>query len=602
MRRLLLPLAAALLGLACQSELAFSPESLAVGPGGMVGNGEPVTNGVFPGGRDVLPLPREGASVADDTRPPNCDAACEAYCAGAALQNPVNRGLCRSLWGVGLAARPIVPAEACRRLFIDLVGRVPTADETDSMCGAGEDWGASVKRLMDDPAFVELNQRRAADRFQYSNEVVSVQSIYDMDRLTAKLYRGLVPYDLFAAVVSAHPVLTRRNADPGDRAESLFRQFLGRPPFETERADMARLYRSWHSSYYDHPYLNMRLPDAFLRFPCVGEDNELDASRTGECTSVVWGYHPLLFTPDLRASQDPTAQGLTTWSGLLRADEWEQLQVPGRILSTQRAFWEKAVDDVVEQYLGYPLDAQVPEVREELVQWLLQHDGDLRSVHHAVLTSIAYLQSTEGESSARYRWTYGPLKQMDAEVWLDSMARATGRELGRCDHRISRPQAFLEAKSLSAYRVLQSSQWALDEDGNVDTRYASVARTLGGCPENVAGGRFKVVSILTTATQLDFVNGLCNPALEGGAASEAAAPVERLLPASLGATRLLDAQGAQDIAAFQYRSLLGRSPTQAERDEVQAAGAGCALGRCTSEQFARPLCFALLSSAEHLFY
>jgi hypothetical protein len=35
---------------------------------------------------------------------------------------------------------------------------------------------------------------------------------------------------------------------------------------------------------------------------------------------------------------------------------------------------------------------------------------------------------------------------------------------------------------------------------------------------------------------------------------------------------------------------------------VQVAGAGCALGRCTSEQFARPLCFALLSSAEHLFY
>ncbi|MBF5042930.1 hypothetical protein FGE12_11070 [Aggregicoccus sp. 17bor-14] len=598
-RAALLPL---LLLAACSGDLPFGPENVAVGPGAMVGNGEPVTSGHFAGGQDVLPAPRAGASVADDTRPPNCDADCEAYCAGAGLQNPVNRGLCRSLWGVGLAPRPIVAQEACRRLFIDLVGRVPTADESEAACGAGGDWGATVERLMGEDAFVALNQRRAADRFLYSNEVVSVQGIYDMDNLVAKLYRGLVPYDQFAEVASAHPVLVRRNADPGDRAESLFRQFLGRPPFESEKADMARLYRTWHSGYYDHAYLNMRLPDAFVRFPCAGDDGQVDDTLRGECTSVLWGYHELSFTPDLRASRDPNLNQLTTWSGLLRPEEWEKLQVPGRILASQRAFWEKAVDDVVEQYLGYNLDAQVPEVREELVQWLFQNNGDIRSVHHAVVTSVAYLQSTAGESSARYRWTYGPLKQMEAEVWLDSMSPAAGQDPGRCDHRISRPQAFLDAKSLSAYRVLQASQWRLDAKGNVDTAYATVARTLGGCPENVAGGRFKVVSILTTATQLDFVNALCNPALEKGEAADAAAPAERLLPAGTAATRVLDAGLAQSIGTLQYRALLGRSPSADELGELQTAGAACAAGTCTAEQFARPLCFALLTSAEHLFY
>ncbi len=589
-----------LLAAGCQSELAFGPEQLAVGPGGMVGNNEPLSSGTFAGGNDVLPAARPDAGVADDSRPPNCDADCEAYCAGAGLQNPVNRGLCRSLWGVGLEARPIVTAEACRRLFVDVVGRVPTADEAEAACTG--DWGATVKRLMDEEAFVQLNQRHAADRFQYSNEVVSVQGIYDMDRLVAKLYEGRIPYDLFAAVVSAHPVLTRRNADPGDRAESLFRHFLGRPPFENERADMARLYRVWHSGYYDHPYLNMRLPDAFLRFPCLGEDGEVDAAQRGHCASVLWGYHELTFTPDLRASRDPGINELTTWSGLLRAEEWERLQLPGRILATQRAFWEKAVDDVVVQYLGYDLDAQVPEVREELVQWLLSHDGDLRSVHHAVLTSVAYLQSTAGESSARYRWTHGPLKQLDAEVWLDSIARATGRTLSSCDHRISRPQAFLEARSLSAYRILEASRWQFAEDGSVDTRYSDVARTLGGCPENVAGGRFKVVSILTTATQLNFVNALCNPALATGEAAQGAAPAEVLLPGGVGASRALDVGLAAGIASHQYRALLGRSPTDVELAEAQEAGAACALGSCPAEQFARPFCFALLSSAERLFY
>ena len=52
------------------------------------------------------------------------------------------------------------------------------------------------------------------------------------------------------------------------------------------------------------------------------------------------------------------------------------------------------------------------------------------------------------------------------------------------------------------------------EEGELDERYSELARTLGGCPENVVGGRFRVVSILTTATQLSFVQELCNPTLD----------------------------------------------------------------------------------------
>ena len=584
---------------ACASEPPFDPEDLAVGPGGMVGNGAPLTDGVYAGGNDVLPPPRTVAVTPDDTRPPNCDGACAAYCAGAGLQNPVNRGLCRSLWGVGLAHRPVDAAEACRRLFIDLVGRVPTADEAEATCQGR--WGDTARALMADEAFVALNQRRAADRFLYSTEVVSVQSIYDMDRLVAKLHRGLVPYDLFAAVASAHPVMTRRNADPADRAEALFKQFLGRPPFEHERADMARLYRLWYSGYYDHPYLNMRLPDAFLRYRCINQETgAVDEEHRGECASVLWGYNEVILKPDLRAAADRSINALTTWHGLLRASEWEQLAVPGRILATQREFWEKAVDDVLQQYLGYDLAAQVPEVREELVEWLFRYQGDIRAVHHAVVTSAAYLQSTAGAGAApRYRWTYGPLKQMQAEVWLDSMARAAGVDVGACDHRISRPQDFLAAGSVPAYRVLQKSRWRLNGEGRVDTGYAEVARTLGGCPENVSGGRYTVVSILTTATQLSFVHQLCDPAGAGGAT---AARAQALLPDAVTPARALDVALAGDVARHQYRLLLGRAPPDVELTEARGAGEQCAASGCTAEQFARPFCFALLSSAERTFY
>ncbi|MFY0573467.1 hypothetical protein ACN28S_03060 [Cystobacter fuscus] len=479
-----------------------------------------------------------------------------------------------------------------------MLGRVPDAAEAEATCAGG--WGATVKRLMDSDEFILVQQRHAADRFLYANQVASLQSIYDMDRLVAKLYRGLVPYDLFASVVSAHPVFTRRYADPGDKAEALFRQFLGRPPFEHERADMARLYRLWYSGYYDHPQLGMRLPDAFVRFRCLDKDGKVNDAARGECASVLWGYNELTFTPDLRAAHDPSLNNeLTLWSGLLTAEEWARLQIPGRILARDLSFWERAVDDVLAQYLGYDLPALVPEVRGELVRFLLENHGDIRSVHYAVATSAAYLQSAEGAAASTYRWAYGPLKQVDAEVWIDSLARQTGYELPGCDHRISQPESLLNAGSIAGYRVLAESRWKTNDKGNVDKRYSDLARTLGGCPENVVGGRFRVVSILTTATQLSFVQSLCNPALDPKLKG---ADVARLLPEGMSSSLAVNEQVGEQIATHQYRLLLGRSPDATEKAEAREAGRECALTRCSAEEFARPYCFALLSSAERIFY
>jgi hypothetical protein len=587
------------LGLGCQSRHPYDALDPAIGPGGLVGNGLPVSDGNFTGGHDVLPSAR-GVAAPDPSRPPDCDGTCVAYCDMANLTNPVNRGMCRSLWGVGLAHQPVNAVQACRRLFVDLIGRLPTADDIAQTCQG--DYGATVKALMARDEFIFINQRRMADKFLYSSEVVSVERIYDMDRLVAKLMKGLVAYDQFAAVASAHPVLVRRSVDPGDRVEMLFRLFLGRPPFENERADLGRLYALWHSGYYDHPYLNVRLPDAFLRYRCLTEDNkEIDPDTRGLCTSVLWGYHELIFKPDFRAAVDRSINDnpLTMWSGLIRAEEWAELQVPGKILAQQTAFWERAVDDVLEQYLGYSLSALVPEVRQELVKYLLSFNGDIRAVHYAVVTSAAYLQSHEGSTVTPYRWSYGPIKQLDAEVWLDAILGQGTQTLPTCDFRISNPELLLEGGSFSAYRLINGSKWKFGSDGELDTRYSEMARTLGGCPENVVGGRFRVVSILTTATQLNVVDALCNPTHREDVDQ---APVDRLLPSGVSASAPLTVSLSRDIATHQYRMLLSRDPLLDEQTAVQDAAEQCALTQCNAEDFARPLCFALLSSAERLFY
>ncbi|MFW5966695.1 MAG: hypothetical protein ACOCV2_04205 [Persicimonas sp.] len=592
MRSLMLVFLASLL-VACQGESdSFDPEDPAKGPGQMVGNDSPIIEDPFTGYDDQLPEART-ATPPDGEEPPDCDGECQSYCEDLDLQNPVNRGLCADLWGVGLEHRPIETNEACRRLYADTIGRFPTHDEVREVC-QDRNWDEVAADLIDSEEFVELNQRFWADRLLYNNVAVNVERIFDADDLVGKLYRGEIAYDHFAAVVSAHPVITRRYDTPGDRAEAVFEMLMGRPPHENERSDLARLYTLWHNGYYDHPRLGDRIPDAFIEYECVTDDGEVDPDSKGACTSVLWGYNELILEPDLRARGDSDQ----LWSGLLRAEEWEKLQMPGRILASQRGFWEKAVDDVLEQYFDYDLGTQAPRVRDELVDHLIANEGDIRSVHFAVATSAAYLQSAQTDQQTPYRWTRGPLKQVHAETWLDSVSHTTDRDLSDCDHRLPEPDELINSDRLGALSLVKHSDWEFDEEGNLRTDYRDLARTLGGCPRNESASRFRIVSILTTSQQLNFVDEVCDPALE----SDSAADPEALLPDGVGPKGAVDPDLATDIVSHQTRKFFSREPTEAELDEAQSHGEACEREVCTAEEFARPSCFALLSSSEMLFY
>jgi hypothetical protein len=575
-----------------EPEIDFDPADPARGPGQLAGqpderrgsSAEDFAAAVSDTPQTRSVTPPEGSEL------PDCGADCQSHCDGLALQNPVDDGACRGLWGVGLRTRPIVAEEACRRLWVDLTGRFPTRDEVEADC-MDRDYAQVAAELMATPEFVLVNQRRWADRLLYNNQAVSIERIYDMDALVGKIYRGEVAYDEFAAVLSAHPVITRRYDTAGDRAEAVFTLLLGRPPYENERADMARLYALWRNGYYDHPKLQQRLPDATIEFRCVDDQGRVDVETKGECTSIRWGYNELILEPDFRARDGEM------WSGLLTADEWERLQLPGRILSAEVGFWEHAVDRVLQLYLGYDLGTRLPDVRQALIEYVLAHDGDIRAAHHAVVTSQLYLQTSTGATDTTHRFTYGPLKQVDVEPWIDTVEHTTGYSLSRCDHRLPDPEALMNG-SFTGYAVVNGSRWELDEDNDVVDDYRGLARTLGGCPENEVGGRFKTVSILTTATQEGFVTRVCNPTLE----PEEGAPIERLLPDGMDPDRALDADVAESIYRHQLGRFFARGPADAELDEVREAADACAPKPCTAEMFARPTCYALLSSSEMLFY
>lgn len=579
---------------ACVDVEGMDPANPQRGPGELVGNGSPITDGVFPGGFDQTPAPND-AAMPPSEGPIECDEVCQQYCEDLDLQNPVNRGVCSSLWGVGLASQPVDRRQACRKLFADMIGRFPTPSEVNGICN-NEDWGETVKALMDTDEFVLLQQRRWADLLLYSNRIVNVERIYDADDLVRKAYQGYIGWDLFASVAASHPVLTRRHATPGDRAEAAFRLFLHRPPYESERSDMGRLYSVWSMGYRDHSHLG-RVPDAYLNYDCIAGDNGNPEGDT--CTSVLWGYNKIDLAPDDRREKNNDQEGLM-WAGYMTADEWEAVQLPGRIMAQQTIFWEAAVDDVLMQYLGYDLGTSVQAVRHELVNYLIENEADIRSVHYAVATSLPYLQSAQGSGDSNYRWTYGPLKQIEPEGWLDSIKRTTGVKLGSCDHRIASPEDFLD-EDMGAngwtFALVNESRWVIDQDRELVVDYRSLAQTLGGCPTNEISGRFTTVSILNTAVQEAFVAEVCDPAMQGGGVD-----ASLLLPDGLDRNAALTTAIAQDIVARQTRLFFGREPSEYEMEQVEGYADACTPKPCTAESFARPTCFALLSSAENLFY
>lgn len=588
---------------ACTDVEGMDPKNPQRGPGELVGNGDPITDGNFPGGFDAPPAAR-------DVEPPTakpivCDAACEAYCDDLGLTNPVNVGMCKSTWGVGIATQPIDRRQACRKLYVDMIGRYPTPAEVNEVC-ANEDWGETVKSLMATDEFVLVQQRRWADLLLYNNRITNVERIFDMDDLVRKAYQGYVPWDLFASVTISHPVLVRRYATPNDRAEAVFRLFLHRPPYESERSDLGRLFTPWTNGYRDHSYLGT-VPDAYVNYACAGASGgegvygEPSAEDIGQCTSILWGYNELVLEPDDRVEQEGDQAGLM-WSGYLTADEWEQLQLPGRLIAQQETFWEAAVDDVLNQYLGYDLGTELQAVRYELKNYLLENSADIRAVHYAVATSVAYLQSSQGWEGSKFRWAYGPLKQANAEAWIDSVKRTTGYRLGECDHRIPFPEDLLfdnegNPRNGWTFALVNNSRWVVDQDRDVVRDYQQLAQTLGGCPSNEVSSRFTTVSILGTAVTEAFVAQVCDPSVAGGGAD-----ISILLPEGMQRDVVLDEQVAQDIVARQTRLFYGREPSESELEAAVGYADQCQPKPCDAEHFARPVCFALLSGAEMIFY
>lgn len=581
------------------------PKDPGRGPGAWVGNGEPVFTGRYAAGDEAWPQ-RASGQVPDPGQEIACDRDCRTFCDDQGLTHPVHRAACGRLWGVGLMPNRIEEVEACRRLWADTSGRFPDPEELEHC--KSTPWAQVVLERIESPEFVTLHQRRFADAFLYNHRAVNLERIFDLDTLVGKTFQGLVSWDQFAAVASAHPAFVRRYDSGPDRVDALFRLFLGRPPSEPERIDLARSYRVWENGYIDHAFLG-RVPDAVIAFPCVGARGQADPAKAGACTSTLFGDHPVIIERDRRAARKDDEPEGTMWSGYLRSDEWELLQTPGKIVANMPEFWEHAADDVLSVYFGdrlsggpyYDIATQIPGLRAQLARYLVQHNADIRALHYAVATSVLYRQSAQAKESSAFPWTYGPLKQMDAQGWLASVAGPSREKLWACDRRISFPDDFLKDKGANGWTrtLVRHSDWQVDEQGKVKMQDANLARNLGGCPTRESGPGFRAVSIVNTALQEGFVRSVC-----GGQEDKRALAFrpDWILGLGQGPNAPLNTDMAREILRHQSQLFLGREQEAGEWELLAPHVQTCIEQGCPALLFAQSLCFSLLTSAEALFY
>lgn len=604
-RGILVVLGAWVMALGACGRQSPDPRNPARGPGALVGNGAPVFSGRYANGDEPWPQ-TVAANTLDPTKPVVCNLDCRRFCDQAKLKHPVHRAACDRLWGVGLSPNRIDQVEACRRLWADTAGRFPGPKEL-SACTQGS-WSKTVQERLNSPEFVRLHQRRWADAFLYNHRAVNLERIYDLDALVAKTFKGLVSWDQFAAVVSAHPAFVRRYDSASDRVDALFRLFLGRPPSDPERFDLSRSYRVWENGYIDHAFLG-RVPDAVITFPCVGKDGKADPQKSGACTSSRWGNNPVIIEKDRREARKDDEPDGSMWSGYLRSEEWERLQTPGKVVASMDEFWEQAAQEVLSVYFGdrngggpyYDIATEIPALRRELARYLVEHKADIRALHYAVATSVLYRQSAKADQSRVHPWTYGPLKQIDAQGWMASVAGPSQEKLWPCDRRISFPADFLTEKGANGWTrsVVRHSQWVVDGRGRPKMQDTNLARNLGGCPTRESGPSFRAVSIVNTALQEGFVRSVC---AEQEQERSLAFSDSWILGEGREASASLNLGLAKEILEHQSRMFLGRDIADEEWAMLEPHAKTCMEDGCTSRQFAQALCFSLLSGAEVLFY
>ena len=503
-------------------------------------------------------------------------------CKGLSFDNLVDEAACPSIQGLGMQPEPADQVEFCRRAYVDLLGEAPTRWEYEHDCR----WW-TFEEIVDDfmarPGYLRTSQRLWADVFHMNSALTHWTYIEELDAMAGELHMGLLDLATFAEIAATHPAFTGRWHGV-DLVGFSFLAFLGRDANPAERAALVPLWNLWSERVAPDPFQANAKAVVLDTLRCV-------APNESACHSDHWGDNTVIIEPPVPGDTNPAGPNVIDQSALT-PEQWAVLRTPGRLISSQPAFYEAYVDRALRRYLGYDAGRELPKVRQALVDLMVANGGNVVEVDREILTSVLYTSTNryeEDPSPNKADWDppywHGPVKQMDAENWLATAAKLTGLDLGRCDHRYPQVQSGGQGFHPHDYPTIGTAP---------DYTFRDMAQLLGGCPDRVTGFREARTGLIAALTQATLTTELCD-------AADASSPIYPL--------QFVEDPGDKSMAALRtaagqvYEAALVRPIPQGATDALEEGIEGCRdeLG-CTPQEFAMQTCRLVLKSADFFYY
>jgi hypothetical protein len=469
-----------------------------------------------------------------------------------------------------LQAKGIRPAALCsdavfvRRVYLDVIGRIPTAEEAKQFLKdkSPDRRAALIDQLLAHPDFADYWTMRWCDLLRVKSEFPinlwpnAVQAYYRWIRASV---RENLPYDRFARAL-----LTASGSNFRDPPANFYRAVQKKDPANIAKAVALT-------------FMGVR-PEGWPKERWAGMEaffSQVGYKKTGEWKEEVVifdGARPLkpgaAVFPDgtvatIEADQDPR-EVFADWL-ISPKNEWFTRNIANRA-------WSWLVGRGI---IHEPDDIRPdnppsnPELLALLEQELIQSKYDLRRLFRAILNSNTYQASSlpaSDDPEAAALFAYYPVRRLEAEVLIDAIGQVTGTT-ERYSSNIPEPFSYIPESHRSV--------------GLADASITSSFLELFGRSARDTGLESERNNNFTTAQRLYLLNS---------------AHIRKKIDDGPALQQLLRSGGGPgEVADRLYLTLLSRYPTEDERATLAQYGSGGRGGAPGPD-----IAWALMNTAEFL--
>lgn len=356
-------------------------------------------------------------------------------------------------------SEPIGDAKFMRRVFTDIIGRLPTADEARQFLASDETDKRKklVDQLLEMPEYAEFAANKWADLLRTNPYRVGIKTTLNYDHWIRQQFRNNVPYDQFV-----YSLITARGSTFRNGAVTMYRDRRSPDELTTIVTQLFLGIRLECAKCHHHPFEKWSQEDFYsfaAYFKNVGRKGTgLSPPISGSEeiileTGKAKVYHPAtgkLLSPrplfgelvaELASSKTPLSatelMATTTAPKTLRQSlaEW--------ITSKENPYFaqvqvNRVWADLMGRGIVEPVDdlrATNPPTNKELLDYLAkdfqEHDFDLKHLIRTICGSYAYgLSSIPNENNTADRLNHSRhyRHRLRAETLIDSLAQITGVE------------------------------------------------------------------------------------------------------------------------------------------------------------------------------